>query len=394
MNVRISILCVLVLVGILGRPAAAGYGSHVGALEQHIRDHLNERMYNSCKTVVLTRKSEGVYRGYAQFINGTRSNLIVTVSDGNIEYAFVQPEPASAGPDAAGSQNAAELWRTIDEFEALAQQQQAEIARLQELCRRAGIDPQPAGAELGSAETAPATDADAASAQDTCLPAGSDQVAAFTTRMYGEIRKDMTHREVATLLGAPGDRLSSSYFEGAANEVYVWANPDDSHLCVIFQDGKVLLKTQAGLPGVAPAPERLTDPNEAIEIERLGDWQLALSVNGQIRLLGVSLGQWLEALYRILNEKASHRPVQVGIVEERDQIVVTLTHKDSQDVTQETSFYLVFSQDRASPEATNAKAVLIPSRMRINDRENTDPDETWRVMATLAELPVESGKSL
>lgn len=394
MNVRISILCMLVLVVFPSGLVAAGYGSRIGALEQHIRDHLNERMYDSCKTVALIRKAEGVYQGYAQFMNGRRSNLIVTVSDGNIEYAFVQPTPAPAGPDAVATESLAELWRTIDEFETLAQQQQAEIARLRELCRGAGIDPEPAETQAGRDDGASVASADVLSVQDTNVPAGSDQNAVFTGQMYARIQKGMTYREVAALLGAAGDRLSSSYFEGATNEVYVWANPDDSHICVVFQEGNVLLKTQAGLPGIAPAPPRRSDPNEAIEIERFRHWQLARSVDGQTRLLGVSLARWLEALYRILNERAADRPVQIGIIEEQDQIVVTLTHKDDRDVTQKTSFYLTFSEDQPPPGAANEAAVLIPSRMRINDRESTDPAETWRVMATLAELSVESGESL
>jgi hypothetical protein len=399
MNVRISILCVLLLVGISVRPAAAGYGSHVGALEQHIRDHLNERMYNSCKAVALTRKTDGIYQGYAQFKNGTRSSLVVTVTDGNIEYAFVQPMPAPTAPNATEAESSAELWQMLDEFEALTQQQQAEIARLQELCRQAGIDPQPptADTDLEAGHADEAAGLDVAPPQGTELTADSDQQAVFTTQMYGRIQKGMTHREVATLLGAEGERLSSSYFEGATNEVYVWANPDDSHVCVVFQDGQVLLKTQFGLPGIAPAPEPRTEPGRSIEIERFGNWPLARSADGQIRLMHVSLGQWLEALYRVLNEQTPNRPPQISIIEERDQIIVTLMHEDGQGITRETSFYLTYlssrREDQALSQVTNAEAVLVPARMRVDDRESTNPTLIWRAMVRLAELPAESDES-
>jgi len=399
MRTHVSIICLLGLMALLGRPTAAAYGATTGELEHHIRNHLNERMYNSCKTVVLTSKADGLYQGFAEFMNGRRSSLVVTISDGNIEYAFVAPAPLPAEGESVEPQDAESLRAALDEVAALARWQEAEIARLQALCQKAGIDPEPpeaeAGVESGYSDVGDATvvPADATQAQGEGIQSPPGQKPAFTSQMYGRIKKGMAHSEVVDLLGAEGDRLSSSYFEGTANEVYVWTNPDDSHICVIFQDARVLVKTQFGLPGIAPAPEQ-PEGSRTMDIERFGNWQLAQDRDGRTALLRMSLGQWLEKLYRVLEKKTSGPPAQIGIIEEQGRVIVTLTRNNAGNVEHRISFHLSYlpaeADDPELAEGMDAARILIPSRMSVNDRVSEDPAQTWRAMAALAELPTDT----
>jgi len=398
MRTHVSILCLLRLTALLVHATAAAYGSTTGELEQHIRDHLNERMYNSCKTVVLTRKAEGLYQGFAEFLNGRRSGLVVTIADGNIEYAFVAPAPL--GEDEAVEPGDAESLRaTLDEVETLARWQEAEIARLQALCREAGLDPDPpeteAGTEPAYGSVADTTDvpADASEAQGEAPQPAPGLEPIFTNQMYGQIQKGLARAQVIDLLGARGDRLSSSYFEGAANEVYVWTNADDSHICVVFRDGEVLVKTQFGLLGIAPVPEQ-RERRRTIDTERFRNWQLARDRDGRAVALGLSLGQWLEDVYRVLERKTPDAPAQIDIVEEQDEIIVTVTRESDGDDEHRVSVHLRYlSPDADDPELAEllgADKVLVPARMSVNDTVSENQIQIWRAMAALAERPVET----
>jgi hypothetical protein len=109
-------------------------------------------------------------------------------------------------------------------------QLQREITRLRALCREAGVNPEPAVA-----------------VDDTPSAESHDAPTVYTRREYDEITEGMTYRQVAETLGADGDRIASSQDNGAVNEVRVWVNPDDSHICLVFRNGVVLVKTQADL---------------------------------------------------------------------------------------------------------------------------------------------------
>ncbi|MBN2132211.1 MAG: hypothetical protein JW741_22110, partial [Sedimentisphaerales bacterium] len=354
--------------------------------------------YNSCKTVVLTRKAEGLYQGFAEFANGRRSGLVVTIADGNIEYAFVAPAPPGEG-ESVEPGDAEALRATLDEVEVLARWQEAEIARLQALCREAGLDPNPpeteAGAEPNYGDVASAADVpiDAGEARGEGPQASPGQGLDFTSEMYGRIRKDMPRSEIVDLLGAAGDRLSSSYFEGAANEVYAWTNADDSHICVVFRDDKVLVKTQFGLPGIAPVPEQ-GGRSRTIDVDQFRNWQLAQNRGGRTVALGLSLGQWLEDVYRVLERKTPNAPAQIGIVEEQDQIVVTVTRDRDGNGEHRISLHLRYlSLDADDPELAelmDAEKVLVPARMSVNDRVSENPVQIWRAMAALAEFPIDT----
>jgi len=239
-----SILVQLVLIGLATTHASTGHRFGKSELQEYLRDHINERMYNVCKTVVLTQEADNIYRGYVEFLNGIRNDIEVDASREVIEYALTRSAPPPAALPRLDS-----LLTTRDELQATVSRQQAEIARLKALCRQAGVDPEPAPpAQAGEPSPIQAV------ARSEAMP--------FTRQMYAEIRKGMPYQKVRDVLGADGERIGNSRFGDEVNEMRVWINLDDSHICVVFQNGIVLVKTQSGLPGVGSAPRPPTSEND------------------------------------------------------------------------------------------------------------------------------------
>ena len=243
-------LLVFTLSGLLAANGPAVQGMGEPELEKGVKDHINERMYGTCKAVVLKRETDSVYRGYAEFLNGIKIDLEVSVTDGVVEYRFLKrPEsPAKS------------MQTRLDELEMLATRQEAEIARLRALCQRAGIDANPPGSDAASAQPLDANNVAVDPVQDdpTMVFDTAETVAEpsprYTWQVYENIQKGMSYGQVVDILGDDGDLISGSQFDNAENEVYVWTNPDDSHLCVVFRNGTVLVRTQFGLPETAAVP--------------------------------------------------------------------------------------------------------------------------------------------
>jgi len=246
------ILLALALSGLLvaQTPAAAGWDAP--KLAEQVKDHINKRMYNACKAVVLRRQNEALYTGHAEFLNGVKVDLEVSVSDRRVEYTFVKPKPDPAGAEPVQTR--------IEELEAIVTRQEIEIARLRDLCQHAGIDADAIEVntviiptdEVGPFPEPLKPDTLGAVAEEQAMP---EPEAIWTTRpSYDDIRKGMTFELVTKKLGAEGKLIGNSDFDRAINETYIWANPDDSHACIVFRNGKVLVKTQFGLPTAAPLP--------------------------------------------------------------------------------------------------------------------------------------------
>lgn len=354
-------------------------------LQQRLTDHFNERMYNSCRTVVLTPEANNVYVGYVEFVNGKRSGLRVVVSGRHIDYAF---EEATTSREPGQETGPHRPPGTPEDLHALIDSLQAEIARLKAMCREAGIEPD-------AVKSSPAPDRAKPPADEGPTVPDEDQgflVTAnltFAGHLYSRIKREMTYPKVAELLGAEGDRISSSYFDGATNEVCVWANPDDSHICVVFQNGKVLVKTQFGLPGIAPAPDIRPGRVSSVDAERFGTWQLARPLHGRLTWLGLSFGQWLEKVRDGLLKKSSGRPANVDIIEDADQVTVRLTREDDDGTTHRIVIQLrCIGPDGLNlgvPEDVEIEKVCIPVRMRVGDKDSDSSAQTWKAMAALAE---------
>jgi hypothetical protein len=226
------------LAGLLGTTSGAGERAD---LERRMLDHLNARMYGSCQGVVLDRQSDGIREGYVRFYNGRVSRLEVRVSPDGIEY--VLGERPKNPPRASETIDALEAARTrLRELLDRVERQKNEIARLEARSRE---DDAATTSEPERTSPRPGTPS-SGGAFSQGHPDGPN--GGFVTRDgYDRIEKGLSASSVAEVFGGSGVLLSASRFDGALNEVYVWTNPDDSHACVVFRDGKVLVKTQFGL---------------------------------------------------------------------------------------------------------------------------------------------------
>jgi hypothetical protein len=332
MDRRIATAIVLGLIGWVGVNASCAQGISRVELQERVKAHINERMYDCCRSVTLTERPDGTYEGFAFLINGVQSPLEVRVSGRDIAYTFTKLTPPT------------------------------------------GLEPDDSQQPHNGPSVAPG-------------PPAEDVT--FTSSMYTQLQKGMTYRQVVDALGSKGEQLSSSYFDGVANQVYVWANSDDSHICVVFRDGTVLVKTQSGLPGIAPLPPLKAPKDDSADFGRFKDWQLAQETNGRMTLLGLSLSQWLEKVSRTLSSGGTGAPTQVEIVEQDDELAVKLAKRDPQGGTHDRTFYLAcLSPDDTGIEVSpgaQIEVLCVPSRMMIDGNES-GPAQAWKAMAELAGL--------
>lgn len=376
MRRHVSIGLVLGLIGWLGVNTSCAQSISGTELQERVKAHINERMYDCCRSVTLTKKADGVYEGFALLLNGVRSGLEVRVSGRDIAYTFVRSAPPAGEREQSGPENIQPSHASLEELETIVRQQETEIARLDELCRQAGIDPQ--------APPVPPADE---SPRDTPEPSAAK--ATFTSSMYTQIRKGMTYRQVVDALGTRGEQIGSSYFDGAANEVYVWVNLDDSHICVVFRDGIVLVKAQSGLPGIAPLPRSQADQDESLEFTRFRNWQLAQEADGRLALLGLSLSQWLDKTSTHLADGSPGEPARIEIVEQDDGLAIKLAQHSPQYGTRDTIFHLTcVPPENASPDlpaGMEIETLCVPSGMTIDGKES-GPAQAWKAMTELAGL--------
>jgi hypothetical protein len=208
----------------------------------------------ACNDVVLRREVDAVFRGHAEFLNGVKVDLeVTTYPGGRIDYRFLQrPQARVAG--ANGGSPLQTIEARLNELETLIAELETEIARLTQLCLRAGVDVRsPSTAtDIPLPENSDGIPEDLIEegppAEDELWEPADEEPPRFTWRSYERIQKAMSLAEVVNVLGDPGHPISRSHFDNAENEVFVWTNPDDSHICVVFRNKAVLVKTQFGLP--------------------------------------------------------------------------------------------------------------------------------------------------
>ncbi len=340
MHKPMYVAVVLGLVGWLGACTPRAQGISRIELQERVKAHINERMYDCCRTVVLTERADGTYEGFALLLNGIQSSIEVRVSGRDISYTFTRLKPPV----------------------------------------------RPAEDSSGEAPASDAAAGDITASQEAQAPQTPPAGLTFTSSMYTQIQKGMTYRQVADLLGAAGEQLSSSYFDGAANQIYVWANPDDSHISVVFRDGIVLVKTQSGLPGIAPLPPFQGEQSKSDDLEPFRTRQLATEIGGRITLLGLSLGEWLEKV----SDLGSGEPPQIEITERNDELAVRLVYKDPQGAPHDTTFYLTClpAEGENVQKLTDmgTEILCIPSHMMDDHEQSDDPALTWEAMVGLAGL--------
>jgi hypothetical protein len=68
------------LIGWLGPNIPQAQGISRVELQERVKAHINERMYDCCRSVMLTERPDGTYEGFALLLNGIQSSIEVRVS--------------------------------------------------------------------------------------------------------------------------------------------------------------------------------------------------------------------------------------------------------------------------------------------------------------------------
>ena len=96
-----------------------------------------------------------------------------------------------------------------------------------------------------------------ASQENPTTPQGYAAALGVTRAAYAQIAIGMTYPEVARILSGPGWQMSETVngWAGFSTAIYVWSSAGDARfpwrspsITVMFWDGKVYQKSQAGLP--------------------------------------------------------------------------------------------------------------------------------------------------
>ncbi len=69
-----------------------------------------------------------------------------------------------------------------------------------------------------------------------------------TKAEYDQIQNGMTYDQVIAIIGARGEERSSSSIAGYTTILYGWNNPNGSNMIAMFQNEKLIQKSQFGLP--------------------------------------------------------------------------------------------------------------------------------------------------
>lgn len=71
--------------------------------------------------------------------------------------------------------------------------------------------------------------------------------AAVSLSNYGKIQVGATLDEVRAILGSEGQEAGNSELAGIVTTTYKWDGPGSSGLRLMFQNGRLISKSQAGL---------------------------------------------------------------------------------------------------------------------------------------------------
>lgn len=69
----------------------------------------------------------------------------------------------------------------------------------------------------------------------------------FSMSQYDRLSTGIAYSQAQSILGSPGQELSSSDIAGIKTVMYAWQNPDGSNLNAMFQNDQLMMKAQFGL---------------------------------------------------------------------------------------------------------------------------------------------------
>lgn len=71
---------------------------------------------------------------------------------------------------------------------------------------------------------------------------------------YDQIQEGMSYQQVVDIVGSEGEEMSSSKMQGVpgyvpeiTTKMYVWKNPDGTNMICMFQNDRLITKSQTGL---------------------------------------------------------------------------------------------------------------------------------------------------
>jgi uncharacterized protein DUF3862 len=76
---------------------------------------------------------------------------------------------------------------------------------------------------------------------------GRGQTPVVTKAEFDQVREGMSYEEVAQIIGASGEVLSSSDLGGTKTIMYSWQNGNGSNMNAMFQGDRLVNKAQFGL---------------------------------------------------------------------------------------------------------------------------------------------------
>lgn len=68
-----------------------------------------------------------------------------------------------------------------------------------------------------------------------------------TLSEFQQIQPGMTYDQVAQIVGDPGSQFQSQEMMGIKSDTYMWENGGGPNMVCMFQNGKLINKTQVGL---------------------------------------------------------------------------------------------------------------------------------------------------
>lgn len=88
-------------------------------------------------------------------------------------------------------------------------------------------------------------------AEEPIIPLGAPGTKIIVTEEhFNQLQNDMTYAQVERLIGHPGKSAKGTVLD-LAGTVYVWRNTNGSNLVCLFQDNKLINKTNTSLPSQA-----------------------------------------------------------------------------------------------------------------------------------------------
>ncbi len=99
-------------------------------------------------------------------------------------------------------------------------------------------DPKPPSATESSSDSEPAKEPEKKEKKE-------DRT--VTKEEYDKLKTGMSYKEVVKIIGFEGEEMSQNEVGGTKTVMYMWQNPDGSNMNAMFQNDKLIQKSQFGL---------------------------------------------------------------------------------------------------------------------------------------------------